>query len=249
MPRGKSRKQVVDEQPKEINFSIIFPSRERIILLQKLLESIKRTTVDLEAIEVLIAVDNDDEETKKVLYQWNYSFVKYFEVSRSSNFSRDYYNFLYEKSKGKWIIAINDDAEFMTERWDVKAITVLNKFIDGGQNIVYGWIEDMLGDARSTYIANYSCWPLLGRDGIKAVGHFFPTRINAWGADIWVAKLYDKVQKTVHIPMTIKHICHHNGTRKQDDINKRVSVISGNYSVEPTLNELEALKAELMVTA
>ena len=225
-------------------FSIIFPTRERIELLTDLLNSIDQTTFDKDNIEVLIAVDTDDFETQNRLLKIinaGYYWIQMHVVHRSLNFSRDYYTHLYTKSTGKWIIVCNDDCQFLTPNWDVIAEETLNQFIGKDPNVVLGWIEDHLGEHRYTHIANYCCFPLLGRDGVDAFHSIFPDRIPTWGADCWAQKLYSNVDKIVKIPMEIKHISHHNKLRPIDAIAERIANNQVVYNLEPTYEEINTL--------
>ena len=225
----------------EIDFSIIFPSRDHQELLINLISSISRNTADISRIEVLIAIDACDANMNDFINTHKYSFVKFFKVQRSLNFSRDYYNYLCNQSRGRWVIGCNDDTEFMTKDWDKHAKESLEKYLQGGQNIVYGWIEDMLGTHRMTQYGNYSCFPLLGREGINALGYFFPTDIPTWGADIWTEQLYRNVGRIVQLPIVIKHISIHNNLRAPDALHHRIASNQVPTSILPRPDQINAM--------
>lgn len=227
------------------DFSIVFPSRERPQLITNLLDSIRNMTKELDKIEVLVAIDSDDKDMEKYMQISKYRFVKFFQVERSLNFSRDYYSFLTAQSTGRWVIACNDDAEFMTQGWDEIAKRTLEGYLNGGPNIVYGWIEDMLGKHRLTQFGNYCCFPLLGREGIDALKCFFPDRIPTWGADIWAEKIYNHIGRTVRIPMMIRHISIHNGLRAPDAIYQRIASNQVACEMNPTNDEINSLIAAI----
>ncbi len=236
----------VTQQPsgnEGILFTIVFPSRDRTGLLFNLLQSIKRNTTGLAYIEVLIAVDEDDKITQNFLVNNKYGFVKMFVVPRSKdmNFSRDYYNFLAKQSKGRWIITANDDCVFETEGWDVIAYNVLKD----QPGVVYGWIQDGIDGFRAQGHGNYCCFPLQGRAGFEALGYIFPPRIPNWGADIWAKGLYDQVDSVVEVPITLRHFCHHNQTRDQDAISKRIAMNQVPFDMKPSYQEVNALLGAL----
>lgn len=232
-----------------MKFSIIFPTRERPSLLRSLLESIKETTANLENVEVLVAYDDDDYvtedfiETEGPMMPW----VIWVECKRSLNFSRDYYSHLARISNGRWIIICNDDAIFKTPRWDAIIEPILNQFIRKSPNVVYGWIEDDLGKARLTQFGNYSCFPLFGRDGVEKLGYVFPEDIPTWGADIWAWKTYALINRIVTLPMTISHICPHNGTREVDEVHERIRKNQIRIDMNPRRADIIALKDLLHV--
>jgi len=228
----------------DIKFSLIFPTRERCELVKKLLSSILKNTANLQEIEVLIAIDNDDKESLDTIANLGYQFVKIFTVSRSLNFSRDYYTYLAKQSTGKWIITINDDCVFETPRWDEKAYEALKD----KSGVIYGWIEDGLGGWRAKGHGNYCCFPLQGRTGFEALGYIFPTRVPTWGADIWAKNLYDQINSVVTIPITIRHYCHHNQTRDQDAVSKRIAHNQVPFDMRITYEEINKLLQAKRVT-
>lgn len=220
-----------------MNFSIVFPTRQRTHLLKPLLESIEKNTEDLDGVEVLIAVDEDDYTTQEFLYGADFPLVKMFIVKRSLNFSLDYYTYLAKQSSGRWIITINDDCIFETKNWDLLAYEVLKD----KPGVIYGWSEDGIGEYRAHGHGNYCCFPLQGRDGFEALGYIFPPRIPTWGADIWAKNLYDQVRSVVELPITIKHYCHHNRLREQDEVNKHIQNNQVQYDIRPGYDEVNKL--------
>ena len=218
-----------------MKFSILFPSRERVQLAKQMLDGLVKNTADLSEIEVLVATDVDDPTDYSLLR--SYPFVKAWGVNRSMNFSKDYYNFLAAKSTGEWIICANDDCVFETTGWDKIAFDVLNPL----PRVIYGWSEDGLGGAKARGNGNYCCFPLQGRKGYEALGFIFPPRIPVWGADIWAKNLYEQVKSIVDLRIKIMHYCHHNGTRAQDGVSRRIAQNQVQYSVRPTQEEVGAL--------
>lgn len=228
-------------------FSIIFPTRERPGLLDRLLKSIVATTKNINDIEVLVAYDTDDIVTKSYISQYREMPVTWVECKRSKNLSRDYYSHLSKIADGRWIVIINDDVEFKTKNWDVIADRILSKAVGLGPDIIYGSVEDDLGKNRKTEFNDYTCFPILGKEGVDALGFVFPERIPMWGADIWCRYIYGMVKRTVSIPIRISHICHHNGTREQDHVNLRVQVESklAQADVHPTAAEVNKLRGAI----
>src|SRR4051812_21575406 len=120
-----------------MNFSLILPSRGRVQMLSTLCRSIDKNTIDHDNIEMLIGYDFDDTDTVKYLGQVKYSWIKPHGRNRGNSISRDYQNWMYPKSIGKYIFLLNDDVEMKTYGWDKIAIEKLNN-----KDIVYGWTND-----------------------------------------------------------------------------------------------------------
>ena len=223
-------------------FTIVFPSRERINLLNRMITSIESTTANKNDIEVFVAVDQDDVETIQYAKRNQRDFLRFFFVKRSLNFSRDYYNFLAKQGSGRYIIAVNDDGVFETPNWDISSWAILEDYVGDGPCVVHGWIEDGIDGFRAVGHGEYCCFPLIGREGFNALGQqFFPDRIPTWGADIWMRKLYDTVDRVVRLPMMIRHYCHHNKTRDQDQISKRIANNQVPFDVNPQYAEINNL--------
>lgn len=227
-------------------FSIIFPTRERPDLLRNILKTIRETTANINDVEVLIAYDSDDQKTHEFIdSDVRDGLVCWFECKRSLNFSRDYYSMMAKQARGRWLLICNDDVEFRTKDWDILADKAMSDAVGDGPDIMYGWVEDGLGAARMTQFNNYTCFPLLGKAGVDALGCVFPDDIPTWGADIWVRYLYGQIGKMVEVPITVFHLSHHNGTREQDDINKRIQANQVKFSMHPTDEQINTLTRAL----
>lgn len=225
-------------------FSIVFPTRERVKLLDRCLHSIMDTAYDLKDIEILIAVDEDDTATLDYVNNlaiFPHGILNWFIVKRSLNFSKDYYSYLASMARGQWIITANDDAEFVTKDWDRLAEQVLKH----QPGVVYGWIEDELGEWRAKGHGDYCCFPLFGREGVETLGYVFPSDIPTWGADIWAKNLYDAVGSVITLPITIRHHCHHNRTREQDEISKRIANNQVRFNMNPSYKQINQLLEKL----
>ena len=184
-----------------MNFSLIFPTRGRAKQLGDLLKSLQITTEDKDKVEILIAVDNDDLFFKKSKTRFVKRFpelnIRFFAVKRSENFSKDYFNFLAEKTKGKFILALNDDAVFETPGWD---LIVLDKakeyFKDKKDKIVY----IRLGDNEIGYAPHgFSCFPALSRKAYKALGFFFNEQYYTCVADRNLFEIFRHIERVLTV--------------------------------------------------
>ena len=228
-------------------FTIMFPTRERPDLLKDLLDSILKTTSNTEDIEVLIAYDNDDEVTKKFIaaYKCWSKWVNWVECARSLNFSRDYYNRMAKMATGEYFIICNDDAIFETQNWDVLAEQEILRRSGGRDSVFMGWIEDGLGQYRAQGFSDYCCFPMIGRDGYEALGVVFPERIPTWGADIWIASVFGIIGRIYKLPITIRHLTPHNGTRPVDHVQQRIRDNQVPFDMNPQPEEIRALKGAI----
>ena len=221
-------------------FSIIFPTRERPELLNGILRSIYATTKNIDDVEIFISYDFDDSVTKAIIPAW--PGVNWVECARSLNFSRDYYNKMGRMTEGKYIIVCNDDAVFESPEWDKLAEEEILRRTSGKDSVFMGWIEDGLGEARAKGIGQYCCFPLVGRDGFLAHGFIFPERLPTWGADCWMAQVYGIIGRIYRLPITIRHLTPHNGTRPVDYVQQRIRDNQVPFDMNPSSTEIRALK-------
>lgn len=197
-----------------MTFSLIFPTRNRIRKLTNCLNSIYKKTSDKKNTEVLIAYDDDDEVTKAVVEPLCKDFkdinLRMFMYPREIN-KHKYYNYLLKHSTGENIITLNDDTEFLTDKWDIiardKIKAFLTKYPDG---IYYGYIEDLLENA-STRHGTYCCFPLISRKVTELLGFIQDESFLGGGADIHMGNLMHEIQRTIDMKnIVIDHISFHN---------------------------------------
>lgn len=203
-----------------IDFSLVLPTRERVSLLDGLLKSLAETTANLDALEVYVAVDDDDRRSIEYAAQVRYPWLRWVIGPRAANFSETYYNGMAFQSSGRYVMAMNDDVKFLTPGWDALALPVLDEykaqFVDG---LMMGKCDDGLGE-------RYPCFPILSREALQIAGWLFPPSFTAWGADIFLYRLYSALDRVVELPFAVEHLCHHTKTRERDDINVRMARMS-----------------------
>ncbi len=221
-----------------MKFSIVLASRERSQLLVNLVRSIEATTNDLKNIEVLVGIDDDDGESADAamhIKEWYPAdWIRFYSRQRSDHLNRDYLNWLSDKSTGKYVIACNDDCEFRTKDWDVIAENTLEEYLkDKPDGCVYGYLNDNLNDRHGL---NYTCFPLVSRKGIEAVGEFLASFCRSWNADIYLWRIWSAVDRIVYINILIAHISYHSivTPRARDHINHHVANLANNCPDVPT---------------
>jgi hypothetical protein len=166
------------------------PFRERIALLNQMLKSLKDTTHSKDDIELIMAVDLDDEVLnnygkERIIEENKWLKIRFYETQRSEHFINDYWNPIARLAEGRWVMAINDDSVFLTGAWDKKINTAMSKrATESGDDIIYGKVDDCcnLGE-RNSKDCYFSCWCLVGREMIDALGFFYDPHIWVWGPD------------------------------------------------------------------
>lgn len=212
-----------------MNFSILLASRERVNLLESLLNSLEQNTADKKNTEVIVVIDDDDYLTHKLLDRIKKvcSFAKIVSKERSKNLNDDYLNWAWKNyATGDYIIVCNDDCVFSTPNWDQIALVELNKYLaDKPDGITYGWIEDSLKDRAGGM--NYCCFPLVSNAAAKVLDWVMPAEFPGWGADIGLWRIYSSIDRVCNLSdVKIDHISYHSGKRVRDHVSYYVEQLS-----------------------
>ena len=211
-----------------IKISLITPTRNRPDDLKRLLHSIENTTSDPSQIEILFYVDDDDKVTLDLYKAYEQTYqdfnIKFHIGPRSDHFSKDYYNFLAKKARGRWVMAINDDSVFITEDWDsiiIEKMELAAKKI--GDDILLGIVQDgMVREGEDARRPTMSCWLLSSKEYINLMGGLLLEEIYTWGGDYWLGRVFTKVQggrrKIYILDVFIEHNSHHANPRREKQI-------------------------------
>jgi len=207
-----------------VNFSILIPTRNRVSLLKKAFSSIFSLAKDLNNIEVCVACDEDDKSIgiSSELSNFNHFNIHYYFRSRSTNLVKDYYNWLAMNfATGKYLIMCNDDVEFTVQDWDKLTYEKLEDYLkDKPDRIVYGATEDLEYVPFRKEENWFSCFPLLSRESVDAMGHFFDWEYSADNADITLIESFKRINRVLDLrkELIIKHISVRSGRREADSL-------------------------------
>jgi hypothetical protein len=116
--------------------SVMIPTRKRIDMLKKSIDSLVDNASSVDGIDILLAVDNDDEITNEFLQKELVPYLNGKDVAmRAFGFDRlgyrnlhEYSNFLARESFGEWLLLWNDDAVMKTKDWDLKIMEYTGQF-------------------------------------------------------------------------------------------------------------------------
>lgn len=176
--------------------SIILPTRKRTKTLINSLNSLLATAKDTSRIEILIAYDNDDEESKEFFANVWGDYIaqcaatsKIFETPRYGYLKLNrYVNFLGRNASGRWIMFWNDDALMLTENWD--EIIVAN--------------NDWFGLLRMPCVNHrhpFALFPIIPREWINMFGCISPVNHSDW----WLFHVNSVAGRVKNIPVEVYH--------------------------------------------
>lgn len=120
----------------KLRISIMLPTRKRPDMLRKSIQSLIDTASSMDGIELLLAIDSDDEITRDFLNNELVPELNEKNIAmRAFTFERlgykrlnEYSNYMSRESFGEWVILWNDDAIMKTKNWDKKIMKYSGQF-------------------------------------------------------------------------------------------------------------------------
>lgn len=176
--------------------SILLPTRKRTEAVVKSIGSLLASARDTSRIEILIAYDNDDEESQQFFNETWFPFIgqsdatsKVFETERFGYLRLyKYVNFLAEQATGDWIMFWNDDALMLTENWDDEIVKH------------DGWFG-LLRMPCVTMNHPFALFPIIPREWIDFFGRVSPVNHSDW----WIYNVTVPVGRLENIPVEVYH--------------------------------------------
>lgn len=183
----------------QFDISIIFPTRGRLPLLEKTIDSIFGTAKFPEKIEVSLAYDSDDPDTKAKIVElqnkWRGMELVATEVycdaamaEAGINIHQQYFAPLARNSKAELVWEIGNDVVIITKHWDEILTTYANEFLDKHPDrLMYCKINH---DSNVQTAFGFCCFPIISRAHILSVGCGVPQEITSWNSDLFLWQIY-----------------------------------------------------------
>jgi hypothetical protein len=195
-----------------MNFTLILPSRGRTKQLERFLFLCETSTFDKSNTEIIITADDDDNETINLLKSWGEKtkFDFTLRIGPRPESLTEVHNDMAKIAKGRYIFALNDDAELMTNHWDTIALKYIKDFQDKHQvkdDIVYGYpIENSVDKIAGK---RYAAFAIISAQAVQTLGYFMYNRFYGHGGDSALYKIYEAVNRVIDMPdILIDHVYH-----------------------------------------
>ena len=195
----------------EIDFSLLLPTRHRLVSLERLLKSIVATTHNPGTIEVVLYIDEDDKESQGIS-EPGLSLIK---LISSRETMGKMTNITYEASRGRFIMLMNDDVIFRTAEWDIRVGQSLKAFND----------EIILISGNDLYQrGGVGTFPILSRTTCKLMGGICPPEYKYSHIDTHLYDIFKKLvslgyNRFVYLPGVIfEHMHYEVGKSTMDEI-------------------------------
>ena len=176
--------------------SILLPTRKRTQAVVKSIGSLLANAADTSRIEILVAYDNDDEESREFFAETWFPYIgqcsatsKVFETERFGYLRLyKYVNFLAEQATGDWIMFWNDDALMLTENWDDEIVKH------------DGWFG-LLRMPCVTMNHPFALFPIIPREWIDVFGRVSPVNHSDW----WIYNVTAPAGRLLNLPVQVYH--------------------------------------------
>jgi hypothetical protein len=121
------------------NFSLLLPTRDRPVLVKRMINSMVETTSDIKNLELIVFVNDDDTESQDI----SHPLVSITKITGEKDTMGGMNRRCYKASRGNYIMLVNDDMLFRTKNWDKEALAKFSDFSDGigmvyGNDLYYG---------------------------------------------------------------------------------------------------------------
>lgn len=181
---------------KKPKISILLPTRKRTEAVVKSIGSLLASARNPGQIELLIAYDNDDEESREFFSTTWFPFIeqagatsKVFETERFGYLRLyKYVNYLAEQATGDWIMFWNDDALMLTDNWDEEIV----------KND--GWFG-LLRMPCVTMNHPFALFPIIPRSWTEVFGRVSPVNHSDW----WIYNVTVPAGRMRNIPVEVYH--------------------------------------------
>ena len=231
-----------------IKFSLLVPTRNRVIAVERLLNSLIETTEILSHIEVLFMYDEDDIITKAYLENCLSRFpiqIRRFEREQSDFLNRDYYNRLAGIAEGEFRWVCGDDLIFTKKNWDTYLLNTIDMFLlTRKDRVLYVALKDNTPKPPDT--PNYGNFPIISENAIKAVGYFMPPTIPSWSSDFLIYLLYShpQVNRVLQINEAIfEHVSVHTTQVVEDESSQKQRRVYSKYHIFELAKQWELVEA------
>jgi hypothetical protein len=182
-----------------MNLSVIIAQRGHPEKLSGFMEDLIGLTSDPASVEVLVVIDDNDPDMlsmyKALEQRFEQFSMKFHIVKQSDHHSKNYWNFLARKARGRWIIPICCDNKIHTNHWDKIICDKMEQAaLKFGDDFLIGLTKDNIKrPGEDPAFPSFSCHPVFSKEYVEKMGYMFDERYYTWGTDQAASKLFRKL--------------------------------------------------------
>jgi len=239
----------IDKWSIDYKISVIFPTRNRLELLKRCLESLLDKCYKKHRLfEIILVVDHDDKQTLDYILSIKDMFkftdgnltansLSVLLTEQSEFMQRDYNNAASIAAKGDIVLLLNDDVVIETEDWDLKIYEFYQANKPADDIMLIGLAEntkDIYHKANG--MGHGVCFPTITKTYVNMMRGVFPPDIKMWYADTALSYIFNAINR-IYLLDSVKifHDSYHAQTRPKDSVNMSVEKINqgGIQNFEP----------------
>lgn len=174
----------VDAPPKgdvEV-ISLLLPTRGRVEMLARMIQSVAETASHPEAVEVVLYVDDDDTETT----QFSVDDIRLKKIIGPRASMGIYNSKCFEKSEGGIIVLANDDIVIRTDGWDNQLRSVHRRHDD---QVYLAYPNDLFKGRK------LSTFPVMARSTCMRIGDPFPRAFKGAFIDYHTLDIFERLRR------------------------------------------------------
>jgi glycosyltransferase involved in cell wall biosynthesis len=179
----------------DVLISVLLPTRNRVNLVNRSVESLLSKSSDPSRVEILVAYDEDDLVSQE--YFNGSAWESLIGVAHNqvcccplwgySGLNR-YYTTMAKQARGRWFMVWNDDAVMLTEGWD--------QHLANNQDFI-----GLLHMETENFKKNLTLFPLIPKVWLDLFGELSQHQLN----DSWIQDICHEADAVREIPVTVFH--------------------------------------------
>lgn len=162
--------------------SLLLPTRNRIWAVERLFESIIKTTFDCKNIEIVLYIDEDDIKSREI----SISEISLIKIVRPRETMGKTLNLCCKSATGDYLFNINDDVVFRTPDWDAEVMKIIKQYRDD-IFLIYG--NDLHKKEKSPTS------PLISKTAFEIIGGFSPEGYTRFYIETHLLDIFAKLKK------------------------------------------------------
>lgn len=171
-----------DPRRERRRISLLLPTRGRVALARRFLDSVAATTAHLEAVEVVAYVDEDDVESREL----NHESVRLRRIVSSRVTMGECNSACLRHSSGDIVMLVNDDVVIRTQGWDEHLRACDAEVADG---VYLAYVDDGFKHRRM------STFPILSRGTCALLQEPYPVEYGGAFIDYHLLDLFTRLKR------------------------------------------------------
>jgi glycosyltransferase involved in cell wall biosynthesis len=218
-----------------MKISILLPTRKRAANIVRLFNSILRTAIDFDKLEISLRLDEDDTITPAIINLYKDSKLNFRTIKGPCpDNNGDLWNDAWKNATGELYMMCGDDFVFRTEGWDLAIRAEFEKVPD---RILFVFGRDGIQEG---FIGTHG---VIHKNWTDCLGYYAPMQFAAYCHDTWLSDIAKKLKRFIYLPhLYFEHMHYCN---KKAEIDENYTRMNDKYLADLELwRNLERVRIE-----